>query len=73
MLVHHSEGIYIIRPHDVVSQMTVMFVVMRTLNLEECHLQGRRWRQHVPPKRRIIINPHGITSMLIVFFVATAM
>jgi hypothetical protein len=31
-----------------------------------------RWRRHVPPKRRFIINPHGATSQRMAFFIVTA-
>jgi hypothetical protein len=31
-----------------------------------------RWRRHVPPKRRFILNPHGATSQNTAFFKVTA-
>jgi hypothetical protein len=32
-----------------------------------------RWRRHVPPKRRFIINPHGVTSQKTAFFIISAL
>jgi hypothetical protein len=31
-----------------------------------------RWRRHFPPKRRLIINPHGATYQKTAFFTVTA-
>jgi hypothetical protein len=32
---------------------------------------GTRWRRHVPPKRRFLEEPHGITSQKTAFFIVT--
>jgi hypothetical protein len=37
------------------------------------HLQGRRWRRYVPPKRRLHLNrPYGVTSQKMILFRRTA-
>jgi hypothetical protein len=66
--------------HRVISQKMVLFITtaVRTSNaknplLPPAILRHWRWRQYVPPKRRLTLNGlHGVMSQKMVLFITTA-
>jgi hypothetical protein len=53
------------------SGMLPRVALVRT-DVSEKHSASWRWRREIPPKRRFLQDPHGVTSQKTAFFIVTA-